>query len=301
MKPKLLLHPDKWSNAVAPFLEPLFDEHFERVFIDSTTTYNPKESIVYSHCIDWEWIIPWYDKGYTVVIDNLWERDDSLDINDVPSGVNIIQSDSWFFRANESLWYKSLGYDRYLRQPNITKTFLMFLNNAKLFRDQIFEQIDLSNSIHSYRARGIKLNYQDSTSDDWQRYFNPDWYDITNFSMVVESTIIQENLWHTEKTWKPIAFHHPFLLWGPPGYVSNLRKQGFETFDHVIDESYDIKLDDVKRLRLIIEQVDRLKNIKLTDDETIKRTTHNHNLFFDTAWSKQQFNENLFLPLLELL
>ena len=301
MKPKLLLHPDKWSNATASFLEPLFDERFKRVFIDSTATYNPKESIVYAHCFDWEWVLPWRDRGFNVVIDNLWEWNDGPHIIDVPSGVNIIQSDSWFFRANESLWYKSLGYDQYLRQPNITKTFLMFLNNAKLFRDQIFEQIDLSNSIHSYQARGVKLNYQDSTSNDWQRAFNPDWYDITNFSMVVESEIIQENVWHTEKTWKPIAFHHPFLLWGPPGYVSNLRKQGFETFDHIIDESYDIEPDDVKRLTLIIDQVDRLKNIKLTDNETIKRTTHNHNLFFDTAWSKQQFNENLFLPLLALL
>ena len=29
-KPKLLLHPDKWSNAVVPYLEHLFDEYFER-------------------------------------------------------------------------------------------------------------------------------------------------------------------------------------------------------------------------------------------------------------------------------
>ena len=301
MRPKLLLHPDKWSNATAFFLEPLFDEHFERVFIDSTATYNPKESIVYSHCLDWEWVMPWHDKGYTVVIDNLWERDDHPSIKDVPSGINIIQTDSWFFRANESLWYKSLGHDQYQRKPNITKTFLMFLNKAQTFRDQIFKQIDLSNSIHSYRARGVKLNYQDSTSDDWQRYFNPDWYDITNFSMVVESTIQHCNFWHTEKTWKPIAYYHPFILWGPSGILSKLHQQGFQTFDNIIDESYDSEQDNVKRLSMIIEQVNKLRDIKVTDQETLSRTRHNHNLFFNTDWSKQQFTNNLFLPLLKLL
>ena len=53
MKPKLLLHPDKWSNATTFFLGPLFDKYFERVFIDSTATYNPKEclmKIYFFHC-----------------------------------------------------------------------------------------------------------------------------------------------------------------------------------------------------------------------------------------------------------
>lgn len=297
IKPKLLLNPDKWSNAVAFFLEPLFDEHFERVFIDLNATYNPKECIVYTHCLDTDWVIPWRDNGFKVVIDNLWERQ----FTNLPGNVEVISPSQWFLRANESLWYKALKYDQYQRQPNISKTFLMFMNTQHPHKDTIWKQINLDDSIHSYRARNVKLNYSDDTSDNWQRHFNPDWYNITNFSMVVESTIIPEPLGATEKTWKPIAFYHPFILWGPAGYLNNLHQQGFQTFDHIIDESYDSEQNHSQRLAMIIEQVNRLKDIKLLDQETIKRTTHNHKLFFDIEWSKQQFTQNLFLPLINLL
>ena len=298
-KPKLLLHPDKWSNARHAHLELLFDEYFERILIDETATYNTKDTIVYTDCLDTDWVIPWRDRGFQVVIDNLWE----MPTVGLPTNTVIIQPGYWFFRANESMWYKSLGYDQYQRKPNITKTFLMFLHKQYPFRDQIFDQIDLTDSIHSYRERGIRLNYADAPLDEsnWQRYFNPDWYNITNFSMVVESTMEPELLGHTEKTWKSIAYHHPFMIWGPAGYLDLLQQQGFQTFDHVIDESYDSEQNNDIRLSMIIEQVNKLKNIKLTDDETVKRTTHNHNLFFDTTWSKQQFYKNLFSPMLELL
>jgi hypothetical protein len=297
IKPKLLLNSNKWSNATAFFLEPLFDEYFDRIFIDTNTTYNPKECIVYTHCLDTDWTIPWRDNGFKVVVDNLWENP----WLNLPSNIDIISPGQWFFRANESLWYKALGYDQYPRQANISKTFLMFMNVQKPHRDAIWRQIDLNNSIYSYRARHIKLNYSDDTSEGWQRHFNPEWYNITNFSMIVESDIIPGPIGATEKTWKPIAFYHPFILWGPAGYLSNLHQQGFQTFDHVIDESYDNEQNHHKRLSMIIEQVNKMKVIELTDQETIKRTTHNHNLFFDTAWGKQQFTEKLFIPLLNLL
>jgi hypothetical protein len=300
MKPKLLLHPNKWSNAVASFLIPLFDEYFERVFIDLNLTYNPKECIVYTHCQDTDWVIPWRDKGFTVVIDNLWESP----WPNLLSDTFIIKPDQWFLRANESLWYKALGYDQYQRQPDITKTFLMLMNLQKAHRDAILKQIDLENSIYSYQGRGIPLNHLDSNLESGeidQRYFNSDWYDSTNFSMVVESTLISEPIGPTEKTWKPIAFRHPFILWGPAGYLNILHQQGFQTFDHIIDESYDSEQNSNRRLGMIIEQVKNMKDLALIDNETTKRTAHNHNLFFDTEWSTRQFKQNLFLPLLDLL
>jgi hypothetical protein len=299
MKPKLLLHPDKWSNAKAHFLESLYSDYFELVLIDPTATYRPRECIVYSHCLDTNWTITWRDSGFVVVIDNLWEETQK----NLPSDVYTIRPDRWFFRANESLWYTALGYNQYRRNPVITKTFLMLMNIRRDHRDQIWKQIDLTDSIYSYHGRSVKLNYADKdTADaDWQRAFNPDWYDLTNFSMVVESTVVPEELWHSEKTWKPIAFYHPFILWGPAGYVQDLRDQGFASFDHVVDESYDKELDHSKRLAMIIDQVRNLKTIQLTDSETVKRTTHNHNLFFDIEWSQNQFRQHLFYPMLDLL
>lgn len=298
MKPKLLLHPEK---ATAFFLEPLFDEHFDRVFIDESKTYDPKECIVFCHSMgDKDWVLPWRDRGFKVAIDNTWEND--RDVKSI-EGTHMIQSGPWFFRANESLWYKALGYDRYQRQPDISKEFLMLMNKAYDFRDMIFDRIDLSNSLYSYHDRGIKLNHSDINPEDgrWQRHFNTDWYNITKYSLVVESTMIQENLCHTEKTWKPIAFQHPFVIWGSTNLLQSLREQGFMTLDHVIDESYDLEEDHKKRLKMILDQVGTLRNIELSDDETVRRTKHNHALFYDIEWSQRQFRQNFFLPLLELL
>ena len=298
MKPKLLLHPEKWSNATAFFLEPLFDKYFERVLIDDSKTYNPKECLVFSHWIDSDWTNKWRDLGFKVAIDHLWDP-----IGEEPGCDLLVRPGNWFCRANESLWYKALGYDSYVRKPNISKTFLLFMRLHRDYRDWIYDRIDLSDSIHSYHARGIELNYADDLveSETWQRHLNPDWYNITNFSLIVESTIDPWPIGHSEKTWKPMAYYHPFITWAPVDSLKELRNQGFQTFDHVIDESYDSEPDHHKRLDMISEQANRLRNVELTDDETNKRCRHNHDLFFDTAWSERQFYQNLFEPMLNLL
>jgi hypothetical protein len=61
----------------------------------------------------------------------------------------------------------------------------------------------------------------------------------------------------SEKTFKPIACCHPFMIVGSKGSLANLHKMGYKTFSPFIDESYD-NLDDWERMDAITKEMQRL-------------------------------------------
>jgi len=72
----------------------------------------------------------------------------------------------------------------------------------------------------------------------------------------------------SEKTFKPIAQKHPFILLGIPDSLELLRKLGYKTFHPWIDESYDSEQDAAKRIVMVADEIERLSNLtpsQLTD------------------------------------
>ena len=51
----------------------------------------------------------------------------------------------------------------------------------------------------------------------------------------------------TEKTFKPIKHGQLFFIAGPPGSLQLLRELGYRVFDGILDNSYDLKLDNTQR------------------------------------------------------
>ena len=73
-----------------------------------------------------------------------------------------------------------------------TKKFLMLMRLQKPHRDRVYHQLKpiLNQSVYSYVARGKILASDIAETDpNWQRQFDPDWYDATYFSVVVETSI----------------------------------------------------------------------------------------------------------------
>ena len=68
---------------------------------------------------------------------------------------------------------------------------------------------------------------------------NPACYTDTWFSVVTETIFDYPHTFRTEKIWKPILMAHPFVVAANRGYLQDLRDAGFQTFGHLIDESYD--------------------------------------------------------------
>jgi hypothetical protein len=85
----------------------------------------------------------------------------------------------------------------------------------------------------------------------------------------------------TEKTFKPIKHAQPFVIVGAPGSLAALRALGYRTFDHAIDNSYDLEQDNTRRwikVRQAIEQIKR-QNLDAWFSQCRDDIEHNQQLF----------------------
>ena len=285
---KLILKENSWSNATAFYLEELYKQYF-----DISYDLND-DGMVYVHWQDWEWA---KSLNRPAIIDHLWDPWENPEIQDTEY-LKVIRSNGWFAIANECLWYNELGYNQWQREVlHPAKTFLMPMNLKKPHRDQIWRAIQphLGRAVYSYNGIGIQLpNDINSKHGNWQRYVNPEWYDRTNYSVVVESQLIADPMSHSEKVLKPMAFKHPFIVWGPPRILEWLKTWGFDTFDNIIDESYDLEEDNDLRLKMIISEIERLNQQPdeyFEGSDTQFRLDNNHNRFYNTKWALGQFEK----------
>ena len=69
----------------------------------------------------------------------------------------------------------------------------------------------------------------------------------------------------TEKTFKPLIIHKPFLVVGGVGTLKQLREWGFETFPELFDESYDEEEDMFKRMKMILNETKKLNEMSLEE------------------------------------
>jgi hypothetical protein len=176
-------------------------------------------------------------------------------------------------------------------------------------RDQIYAKLEnlLDRALYSYVKQGITIDDDiDYSQGDWQRYFNPNWYDATEFSVVVE-TFTTYPTFVSEKIFKPLAHQHPFVVWGSKETLKYLQDQGFETFGHQIDESYDIIDDDNLRLEKVVSEIERLtkqfndKKYIFEDMLTKQKLAHNHQRFFNKELIKQKIKDEIIDEILNFI
>lgn len=278
------------SDIIAPHL---MLEHY-----DTNKTYNKQSTVFYApyHATVSSIQQQFLEDGFKIVYDNLWEAPV------VNTSKYIIQHWDWF-RHYESLWYRYLGYHTYQPMKNFTKLAFMPMRLAKPHRDLAAKKLQLwlDDFVWSYVDKGRQLPNGGDAVNDWnmQRLFQPEWYDDTCFSFVCESVIslIDNQVLVSEKTYKPIAFYHPFVILGPKGILQSLRNLGFETFENLFDESYDTESDWYRRLDCLIKNVSEFKK-QPYDMLTQQKIQHNHALFFNYGVSCEYIIEQIIEPLL---
>jgi len=294
---KLVTHPSFRRSIWPNYIQPLFETYFQ------TCRFNGVEDLNDIYVIDVvdlnnttirQWAQQLSKSGHRVVINNLWERVDT----DYDWAYCLLNT-NWFW-YNESLWYDQLGYRNY--QPDRTYQHLAFMpiNRPNDCRDRVIEQMtpDLHSILYSYRNK-ILPNDLPRNHIHWQRYFCPDWYNSTYFSLVVETT---EELpasgipFVTEKSFKPMAFQHPFQIQGAPGTLQYIQAQGFVTYNNMFDESYDL-LAGADRLLKIQQNLREFAQEPYTA-ETLERIEHNRARFFDSTLVCQRIQEEIINPLL---
>ena len=89
-------------------------------------------------------------------------------------------------------------------------------------------------------------------------YIRPEPYIDTYFSVVTETVFDYPHSFRTEKIAKPLAQGHPWIAVASAGFYRDMRDLGFQTFSHVIDESFDMIDNAQDRLARIVTIVDDL-------------------------------------------
>ena len=126
--------------------------------------------------------------------------------------------------------------------------------------------------------------------DEWEtNHFDTStsWpYDKTFFSLVSETHFVWRCKFLSEKTFKAIYNHHPFILIGDCNSLELLRSYGFKTFEPFIDESYDKEVDNYSRMKLAIKEVKKLCSLdKNGRKEFLKNTLdivlHNYQILVE--------------------
>ena len=230
---------------------------------------------------------------------------------DIP-GVAVAATPYWYWIMDQAM-FAMFGLDQRVLAPRPVHKFFMSIGLARPDRDYLYDALgDLVNdSVHSYRARGRMLD-NDSTHVAWQRYVNPDWINSTGFTLAVETyiddqsrsgySLTHNNNWFLcEKSYRPIAAQHPFVMASTAGNLAYLRSQGFETFPELFDESYDNIADWQARMNRIVEIVRDFDLGSLNQARVKEKIQHNHARFFDTALTDRLCATSIIDPVLEFV
>ena len=128
--------------------------------------------------------------------------------------------------------------------------------------------------IHEYSEKvipKIPLTYDDGINPDLE---NPNYDDrLEKFhesylQIITETYYKNDTLFLSEKIFKPMWHCQPFVVFGNPGTLKQLKKLGYKTFSKFIDESYDVEENNETRLNLLTDSIRRF--IQKTPEELTK-------------------------------
>jgi len=93
------------------------------------------------------------------------------------------------------------------------------------------------------------------------KYYNETIFSLVNETFFYKEFTGEKSIFITEKTYKAIAYKHPFLLVSTEHTLRALRTLGYKTFSPFIREDYDEIENDADRIAAILDEVERLCNL----------------------------------------
>ena len=198
----------------------------------------------------------------------------------------------------------------YNRRPHVHRKILVYeiLNNPTILNNIILSYGGTTNkfhyTIHNFsekiknidRAKKIneffqtmefEINVDDKNlelnqADDFDYFM----HHKTFISLVSETNVNSDNLFFSEKTYKPIIAKQPFIIYGNPNALKYLKTIGFKTFDKWIDESYDTEVNFERRLDMVIKLCEDISKMNVSElyrfrEEMTDVLEHNYDKFFE--------------------
>jgi hypothetical protein len=294
-KINLLLSTAHRTCLVNYWIVPFLREYFNILYYEDNPAINSNNTIVVVNDVDNTWAEKYRDQNYPIVFEYLWNSNNAVAWDQSLT----LTCKSWFW-YHESLYYASRGLNKYYPNKTFNKLAFMPLWNQKQHRDSLFQSLNdiLDKLVYSYVSKGINLPDDDITSSMRHNHFNSTWYDDTYFSIVAETWVdASRPLFVSEKTYKPLAFYHPFIILGQPNILKFIKDLGFETFENLFDETYDTDSFDI-RFSKIINNIRNFKQVPY-DTLTLSKLKHNHEQFFNRDLVTQRMIKEIINPIFE--
>lgn len=261
-----------------------------------------------------------HNHGFKLIIGNPWESYHNIDTQVFMANKKLQKINipfEYFTWVGGVSWFWNLMQDKHSKHKfvfnHLNKKYnFLFLNKfPRQHRLQLFQRMKDNNLLDKslYTFLGLKENPIRLPEEyelpwckpedyplwglDQDLYEKP--YNDTGCSLISETNDTNDEVFITEKLWKPIISKHIFIVHGNYHYLKTLKKIGFKTFDNFFDESYDNHADKNKRIESIIDLCKKLKDTdwkKLyTSTEAIRE--HNYETFFDKAKLQKVINKEL--------
>lgn len=321
-KPRLLYRVEDYTNFGQAWILPTVSQAFDFVPIDQTQVR--KDDVIFTTYQTARqndaWYLPYKQAGHKIIREHLVDSDVDTPSRIVDGDLEL-RNGSWMW-YRETLNYTFVGYNNYVPAKRIDRAFLMLMNKHREHRDRALNDLApvLDRALYSYVDRGIAIeaeDVRDASRDNiyWLWYFNPAWYDRTAFSVVVESWM-RSDAWFrnpefpnyrtevSEKIYKPMAYQHPFVVYGSVDTLSYLHRNGFETWENLWDESYDSVPVDADRFaattRTVFDAVANHAEGKW-DTLTQNKIQHNAQRFWDIDLVNKRFHAEITKDIMEFI
>lgn len=308
---KLIVDPLSVTCFEQPWIRPLIEDLFDLVEYDPASTYTLNDFIFATYQRELEpepWYRPLREQGLRLIVDHVWDGDVDR-TTEFGTDRMELRNGNWIWYHSSIEWHHH-GYHTYTPNRAYKHSFFMPINKQRQHRDDTVRRLEplLQDALYSYVARGRELAFNNpGTPAPWVSQFDPAWYDSTPYSIVVES-YMRTRYWAanphnykteiSEKSFKPIAHAHPFIIVGSADTIKYLQREGFVTYDNLWSESYDAVVEDRDRLAAVLSLVESVveqydyRDFTL-DAETQGRIRHNRNHFFDQDLVQRRFRQEI--------
>lgn len=171
----------------------------------------------------------------------------------------------------------------YKKSEKELKTFTLLVNAPRPDRcaiiDKLAEKDLLKDNYYSW-LQPEKANFNFKFFDNKKNVLDIEYYTMVNYmqnypikcyknsnwNVVLECLSKYDDGYLTEKTFIPILFKRPFLVFGGPNTNKLIKDFGFDIFEDLIDYSFDYgKLD--KRIDLFVKEIGKLSNTYYPKDK----------------------------------
>jgi hypothetical protein len=231
---------DRYNNFQQTGFPKIIDSNiWERAIIPSLKKFNPENKN----------FIPEYinnQKEKVFLYYNNSQKDHRFIMYKTLEMIDVLNKSFYSYRYGDNLKNYDLNKYGFLdkEQGDILKKYIFdhpIIEPKKLEDDNLFSS--------SSRINGKKNSWDLPLM---AAYCSPKQITSSCFSLVTESAPHNHM---SEKVYKLFYYGHPFIVLGGAGYLENLKKLGYKTFDFLFDESYDNLEYTPKKVLMIANEV----------------------------------------------